>query len=340
MEKKRLIWADSLKGVLIILVVLGHAIQAGMGDAAEINHLWNAIYSFHMAAFMGVSGFLAFHSPTKVKDVALGKSIVRRFRQLIIPFVLWTIISILIYSDFHLSIDLISVFFANCILYPHKGFWFLWVLFFINVFFVFGNWLSVKRKISQDLIILFIGVLLVWIMIVFEPRLFGFQFISFYFLFYSLGYYIHKYEDIIIRCNWVVIVPLVFCWCILAWFWQMHELPVWLRGTPLPESFLQYAYRFITAAIAIYIFLAVSPGILNRRSFLNISLVELGQYSLGIYTCHMMIVGKLTYFFKGCGLNDIIVIACTFITALLISWLVVWSLSKWRLTAQYTLGKI
>ena len=31
MEKKRLIWADSLKGWLIILVVLGHTIQNTIG---------------------------------------------------------------------------------------------------------------------------------------------------------------------------------------------------------------------------------------------------------------------------------------------------------------------
>lgn len=60
MERKRLIWADSLKGLLIILVVLGHSIQGTYGSDCENNHLWNIIYSFHMPAFMAVSGFLAF----------------------------------------------------------------------------------------------------------------------------------------------------------------------------------------------------------------------------------------------------------------------------------------
>ena len=51
--KVRLIWADSLKGVLMILVVLGHAIQYTLvGDKCESNHVWNYIYSFHMPAFM------------------------------------------------------------------------------------------------------------------------------------------------------------------------------------------------------------------------------------------------------------------------------------------------
>lgn len=60
MEKKRLVWADSLKGWLIILVVLGHAIQNTLGVECDNDHLWNIIYSFHMPAFMAISGFLAY----------------------------------------------------------------------------------------------------------------------------------------------------------------------------------------------------------------------------------------------------------------------------------------
>ena len=60
MAHQRFIWADALKGELIMLVVLGHAIQNTLGEACESNHLWNIIYSFHMAAFMAVSGYVAF----------------------------------------------------------------------------------------------------------------------------------------------------------------------------------------------------------------------------------------------------------------------------------------
>ena len=58
--QKRLVWADSLRGILIVLVVLGHAIQVTMGDKCYDNHLWNLIYSFHMPAFMAISGYLAY----------------------------------------------------------------------------------------------------------------------------------------------------------------------------------------------------------------------------------------------------------------------------------------
>lgn len=60
MERTRIIWADSLKGWLILLVILGHAIQSTLAKDCFDNHLWNLIYSFHMPAFMAVSGWFAY----------------------------------------------------------------------------------------------------------------------------------------------------------------------------------------------------------------------------------------------------------------------------------------
>ena len=57
---KREIWIDSFKGVLILLVVLGHSMQFFLGDKCYDNYWWNLIYSFHMPAFMAISGYLQF----------------------------------------------------------------------------------------------------------------------------------------------------------------------------------------------------------------------------------------------------------------------------------------
>lgn len=54
----RKVWIDSLKGILILLVVLGHSIQNTLGEECYGNYWWNLIYSFHMPAFMAISGYL------------------------------------------------------------------------------------------------------------------------------------------------------------------------------------------------------------------------------------------------------------------------------------------
>ncbi len=93
---KRLIWADALKGILIVLVVLGHSIQASMMklEGSFLNdYLWNLIYSFHMPAFIAISGFLAFRKNL----VGWGRFdwlqfTWRRFRQLMIPYLIWSVV--------------------------------------------------------------------------------------------------------------------------------------------------------------------------------------------------------------------------------------------------------
>jgi fucose 4-O-acetylase-like acetyltransferase len=56
----RIVWADALKGWLMILVVIGHVIQQLLREECNDSHLWNLIYSFHMPAFMALSGWLTY----------------------------------------------------------------------------------------------------------------------------------------------------------------------------------------------------------------------------------------------------------------------------------------
>lgn len=334
MAYQRLIWVDSLKGWLIILVVLGHAIQKTIGDACEANHLWNIIYSFHMAAFMAVSGYVAFRTDTKWGGQFVCQTIWRRFRQLLVPFVLWTVASQLMGG----SVDVEK--FGLYLLYPDKGLWFLWVLFFINVFFFAGSFLAEKIKTRQEVVIVGICIVLVTVMVLFEVRVLGFQFIAYYFLFYSIGYFFHKYEYKVMSSSVLLMTLLGICWAVLAWFWNMHELPAFLNEQPLPATITQYAYRFITAAIAIYLLLNLSPRVLNSSLLWNCSFVKLGNISLGIYAVHFMFLGMWVIFFRQVGLSDEGVIAGTFVMVLVMTWLIVWLMSKWKVTSTWLLGKI
>ena len=334
MAHQRFIWADALKGWLIMLVVLGHAIQNTLGEACESNHLWNIIYSFHMAAFMAVSGYVAFRPDTKWGGQFVCQTIWRRFRQLVVPFILWSIISQLVGE--RIDVEKLGLY----ILYPDKSLWFLWVLFFINMIFLLGSYLAEIIKASQELLLLIICLFLTVVMVRFEVRVFGYQFISYYFLFYTLGYFFHKYKKCVTSSSIFLQVILCVCWAFLAWFWQMHELPIFMKGLPLPTTIMQYAYRFITAAIAVYLLLVLSPKIINSTRKWNQPLVNLGKISLGIYAVHFIILGVWISFFNEMGLNEDCVIVCTFAMTLTVTWIIVWLLSIWHVTATWLLGKI
>jgi acyltransferase len=60
--QKRIEWVDIVKGLLILTVILGHAIQESLKVRfiSFEDNLWrNIIYSFHMPAFMAMSGYVA-----------------------------------------------------------------------------------------------------------------------------------------------------------------------------------------------------------------------------------------------------------------------------------------
>lgn len=229
----------------------------------------------------------------------------------------------------------------NSILYPDKGgLWFLWVLFFINVIFVICSSLAERIKLKQELVIFLTCIALIGIMIVLDIRVFGFQFIAYYFVFYSIGYYLHKYYKSLLTKNVYLIAALTVLWAAMAWFWNMHELPPPLAKVPMPATITQYAYRFVTAIVAVYVSICVSPRLLDVDSKWNRPFVKMGVVSLGIYTTHFIILGYIVSWFASIISSDSVVISMSFIIGALVSWLIVWVLGKWKVTSQLLLGKI
>lgn len=58
----RIEWMDSLKGILILLVVIGHALLPIHTERPYVSGVYDLIYLFHMPLFIFVSGFFAKHA--------------------------------------------------------------------------------------------------------------------------------------------------------------------------------------------------------------------------------------------------------------------------------------
>ena len=87
----RISFIDQLKGITILLVVIGHLIEH---NAGRDNFLWTFIYSFHMPLFMFISGYLAYVTFRMERFnffnvvLYLGK----KCRTLLLPFLTWGIL--------------------------------------------------------------------------------------------------------------------------------------------------------------------------------------------------------------------------------------------------------
>lgn len=126
--KERESYFDNAKFILIFLVVFGHLMQSFITEYTSIRVLYIYIYTFHMPAFVLISGFFAksFHKPGYI---------IKMTKKLILPYVFFQCVYSVFYY-FLLGKSSFSIeFFA-----PEWSLWFLLSLFFWNVMlFVFAK---------------------------------------------------------------------------------------------------------------------------------------------------------------------------------------------------------
>ena len=115
--KDRISWIDSLKGLLILLVIIGHM---GYATYASKIVIFDVIYSFHMTLFIFLSGFV-------ISSISSTK-LMKRIRSLLFPFLIVGTLFSLAYSH-----DPISWLFLS----NKHYFWYLLVLLYC-VFIVYA----------------------------------------------------------------------------------------------------------------------------------------------------------------------------------------------------------
>lgn len=87
-KKQRIDYFDTAKGILILLVILGHVL------AYEESYLKSVIYTFHMPAFFLISGILATKGSSLRKPFA--EYIMLKARSILVPYVVFEAISQLV----------------------------------------------------------------------------------------------------------------------------------------------------------------------------------------------------------------------------------------------------
>ena len=177
-------------------------------------------------------------------------------------------------------------------------------------------------------------------MIAFDVKVFGFQYIAYYFIFYTLGYFLHKYERIITDNNFILIICFSV-WFGLVSFWNMHELPWFLSGISIiPSSVLQYFYRFFTAVVAVYFLISVFSRIIELRNHNVGILLYLGRYSLAVYGLQGVMIWYICELAKSLFLSQLIVIMTSFIATTVLCLLLINIGNRCTFISRFLFGKI
>lgn len=267
---QRLAFIDNLRGILMLLVIIGHSIQF-MDPDFDHNIVFRYIYSFHMPLFMCISGFVCYHQ----KDTL--KTIKKRFCQLMIPFVSWSIILC--------CIDKGNTYIYDYFLHPDWSLWFLWALFFITIIFMACKKFSHITSIKLEYITTICAIVMLGAIAKFKINILGGQFIGWYFIFYSMGYFIKKYNllesTLLNKTKWISLATFAFT----AFFWMRKEAPLFMHSN---NTIYNYAYKLIVATISFGALLPFARTLLNKEmGFVS----KIGKnMTLGIYSMQQIAI--------------------------------------------------
>jgi len=281
--KQRNVLLDILKGITIILVVLGHSIQFGSGSnylqysAFYKNELFKLIYSFHMPLFMLISGFLFYYT---VNNHTWTENIKSRFTTLLLPIVLWTLIpfgSSVAKTDEYSAYALIKLYQYSLL----GNLWFLWAVFYCSIVVI------VVKRFFKDYIVLYLaGFLLTF----FVTDIYGLSLYKFMYPFFITGYLFNRESQkrTIKMTKSVYLIGSGAAFFFLLLFYRVNSY-IYTTGyyilnkAPLQQFGIDLYRMTIGFCGSIFVILLVNASYQKLPTALNKCLVDLGKNSLGIY---------------------------------------------------------
>ena len=288
MKKDRAYEIDILKGIGILLVILGHCEPSFPVDLTldpVVANLHEVIISFHMPLFFFCSGYvLNYATPGSFANFV--KS---RFIRLIIPYFTFYLLSLFLrilfssYTRSGLGVgDLQSLLFG---FFSGKFYWFLFVLFFVLML------VEIAQRFKHKNWALFFLVFLGMAVYLQEIKLFRLSDIGYFVMYTVVGLSLGKYRLNMCKFLNKKYVPLI----LVSIFTLLYI------NTPPPTSILslkiiQLLYKVSLAWLGIMTFFSISLLVVDStvqwaKSILN----HFGKYSLQYYCVHVLIALPVHY---------------------------------------------
>lgn len=283
--EKRESYFDNAKILLIFLVVFGHFIQSYIDANVFISYMYNFIYTFHMPAFIIISGFFA-------KGIYEKGYIWKITKKLIVPYMLFQVLYAVFYyflheeKTFHLEL-----------LDPRWSLWFLISLFFWNILLLMFNKLKPAAALAIAITIGLAAGFADWI-----TNYLSLSRTLVFFPFFLVGYFLNKdsFQKLSSKKAKATAAAVMLVVTVgIIYFPDLNEK--WFFGS-MPygdlesEKFLGmlkrtgiYAIQFIMAGS----FFAFVP---RRRFFFT----RWGKHTLYVYLLH----GFIVRLFRGSSLED------------------------------------
>lgn len=326
---------DLLKATAIILVVIGHCIQYGSGQAYLCNGayfdsiIFKIIYSFHMPLFMLISGYLFAFSASKGNFKSITT---KKCKTILMPTLIWSLIMFAIrhFGDCLacLPLALMKEFMASSLV----SFWFLWAVLILSLFVAF------VRFYLNDSPAVYAVIFLASFLI---PDYATTELFKFMFPYFIAGYFFgkakktnpEKYEELckkLFGSSYVLIYIIAYVILIALYNYDSYIYTSGmfiLRGNAIRQlgiDIFRFVIGFDGSLIVISAIRAVS-GRVNSRTIQSIGMNTMGIYIISEFlNCY--ILPKLTAAVSGAGIITVVETVC--ITAICMVCIRIIKLSK------------
>ena len=273
--RQRESYFDNAKFILMFFVVFGHILRTYIDQNETIYALYNTIYTFHMPAFILLSGFFAkgFNKKGYIKKLST---------KLILPYLVFQVLYTIYY---YFLFDQSTIEFEA--LKPNWALWFLLSLFFWNLMLFAYTKLKPITGITLAIILaLLVGYIDSISTYLSLSRTFVF------FPFFLIGYHLQKEHFQKITTTKSKIYALISFGLIFIWFYYFPEIDSqWLLGSK--------PYSEIEAVTILSMFKRLGFFIVNSFMIMNfMALVPKGRYfftrwgtqTLYVYLLHGFLV--------------------------------------------------
>lgn len=303
-EHSRMQIFDTVRGLSIILVVLGHVLlYMNLG----MNHtlLSRTLITFRMPLFFFVSGFFAFRAAEKWTGAIVRDIVLRKIRaQIICTFIF--------YSAFQLTVG------QSVMAWVHGGFggyWFTIVLF--QIFMIFLCLSVIGKFWGGTRFVLISMVILSCVTAFYSSRILHYNAptiginstvqLTQYFQFFTLGLIARHYSDAFVKllnANWfrtVVIVGFFACmFCVVSPLRVFFSY--WVR-----DFLVDFPSRYFGLFALLVLFFA-KRDYFERRSGVPAILSVIGRRTLDIYMLHYFFLPKMPYMAQYIGAPSMIIV--------------------------------
>ena len=287
--RQRDYWFDNIKGVLMILVVIGHMIASFYTASPFMKYLYDAINFMHMGAFLILSGYM---SKRRVDQ----KDYISVINKNIIPYI--TAQLFLYFTSVIVPNGLKA---ANSTYFDKSDFSFflpifqLWYLMAIIIFVL----VSMKLKPSRRPILFMVGAIALTLICgsVEQVNVFKLTKVISYYPFYLLGYLLPKDFMVTVRNKWQVLIGAVPVLLGYAYFMSRQDWVVGIKNiyglSSTYEKVGELAFGLhpvfgrlfmvLVVPVVAFAFFAIVP---RKKCLFS----KLGQNSMSIFVLHSLFV--------------------------------------------------